>query len=250
MDICISISKGTCDNNIAERSPGAMSHARWLTTANRILRLYVATLNPWKELTDLVKFILTVYAPAWFLIKQNKSCIDGTENLFQIVKSCRYLSGEQKNVVQRSIQHNAYFAHPEQVLLSMIFDMNESNRAKAIAMIESASPQTTVRKFHVPTLNFNANSCYSLINLNKLQITVPPLISHLKSDSLKNLFKSDFGNLIRNIPCHSQAVERSVKLVTEAASSVTEENRHGFILNKLTSRQKMPKIGSKIDFAL
>lgn len=227
-----------------------MSHARWLTTANRICRLYVATVKPSQQLKDLVKFILTVYAPAWFLIKRNHSCIDGPHNLYQIIKSCSYLKGQQKVVVQKSIQHNGYFAHPEHILLTMIYDENELNRQKAISHIESVKPQTKVRKYVVPTINFNPKSVYSLIDLSKLEITIPPLLSDLNSETLSNLHESKLGNVIRQIPCHSQAVERSVKLVTEAASAVTDVNRHGFILNKLSSRQKMPKFDSKIDFVL
>lgn len=45
-DICISISNGVCDDKVAKRSPGKMNHARWLTTGNRILRLYVSTSKP------------------------------------------------------------------------------------------------------------------------------------------------------------------------------------------------------------
>lgn len=167
-----------------------------------------------------------------------------------MIKSCNYLKGEQKAVVQKSIQHNGYFAHPEHVILAMLFDPYKLNRQKAISLIESASPQTTIRTYIVPPLNFNPKSLYSLIDLTKVEITVPPLISDLNSETLANLYRSDIGNVIKQIPCHSQAVERSVKLVTEAASSVTDDNRHGFILNKLSSRKKMPKFDSKNDFAL
>lgn len=227
-----------------------MSHARWLTTANRLCRLYIATIIPSQQLKDIVTFILKVYAPAWFRIKRNKSCVNGPQNLFEIINACKYLKGAQKTVVQKSLQHNAYYAHPENILLAMIFDKTEANRQTSISRIESVSAQSVVRKFVVPPLNFNAKSCYSLINFNKLDITVPPLLLNLDSESLANLYNSDVGKQICQIPCHSQAVERSVKLVTEAASSVTDENRNGFILNTLSSRQKMPKFDNKCSFTV
>lgn len=226
-----------------------MSHARWLTTTNRILRLYISTDDPWQEFKDLVKFILSVYAPTWFSVKINSSCIDGARNLFSVIQLCKYLKGDQQKVVRRSIQHNAYYAHPENVIMSMLFDKNEFTRERAIQLIENTSPVgNEVRKFVVPKLNFNASIYFNMVNFNELELTTPPMILNLNKDSLKHLYKSEVGKKISGIPCHCQAVERSVKLVTEAASSVTDANRHGFILNKLSSRAKMPKFDSKQNF--
>lgn len=112
-----------------------MSHARWLTTANRICRLYVATTKPTQQLKDIVKFILTVYAPSWFRIKKEKSCVNGPQNLFEVIKARIYLKGDQKKVVQKSIQHNGYFGHPENILLAMIYDKDLSIPQKAISII-------------------------------------------------------------------------------------------------------------------
>ena len=49
--------------------PGNLSHARWLTKANRILRLYMSRISPSKKLNKIVRFIVNVYAPSWFYIK-------------------------------------------------------------------------------------------------------------------------------------------------------------------------------------
>jgi len=42
-EVCDSISKGQCSLALSTRNPGALSHSRWLTIANRLLRLYIAT---------------------------------------------------------------------------------------------------------------------------------------------------------------------------------------------------------------
>ena len=48
------------------------------------------------------------------------------------------------------------------------------------------------------------------------------------------------------LPCHMQSVERHIKLVTEAASSVCyNENREGYIFNTLKSRATMPHFNPK-----
>jgi len=50
-------------------------------------------------------------------------------------------------------------------------------------------------------------------------------------------------------PCHNQAVQRHVKLVTEAASVVTRyENRDGMIRRNIQSRLLMSKFDSKQQF--
>lgn len=199
----------------------------------------------------MVKFIVTVYAPMWFRVKRNHSCINGPQNLFEMIRSAKYLRGEQRTVVRNAIQRNAFFAHPESIILAMVFDQCESYRQKAISLIRNANKsQKTVRKFELPPLNFNSTSCYNLINLNNVEITVPPMLSNLNVETLEHLYESDEGIQISRIPCHSQAVERCVKLVTEGASSVTEETRHGFNLNRIVSRKKMPKFDTKGDFAL
>ncbi|EFN75879.1 hypothetical protein EAI_04605, partial [Harpegnathos saltator] len=46
---------------LASMIPGKLNKARWLTTANRILRLYIATKKPVKKFIEIVTFILTVY---------------------------------------------------------------------------------------------------------------------------------------------------------------------------------------------
>ena len=43
-------------HNLTSNSPGALNQARWLTTANRILRLYISTPNPSEELVSRLSF--------------------------------------------------------------------------------------------------------------------------------------------------------------------------------------------------
>ena len=60
------IQNGICSPELAIRFPGNLNHARWLTRANRILRLFISTQVPSKELVRLVCFVVKVYAPCWF----------------------------------------------------------------------------------------------------------------------------------------------------------------------------------------
>jgi len=52
-------------------------------------------------------------------------------------------------------------------------------------------------------------------------------------------------------PCHTQAVERCVKHVTEASTAVSgKRNRDGFILNKLQSCALVQHFNTKSNFKL
>ena len=92
----------------------------WLTTANRILRLYISTLDPSDIFIKIVKYVILVYAKVWFTIKNNPLCTDGTKNLFSIIKSIRDYDINMFNIVKNSLNRNRFFAHSENVLLAMI----------------------------------------------------------------------------------------------------------------------------------
>ena len=52
-------------------------------------------------------------------------------------------------------------------------------------------------------------------------------------------------------PCHTQAVERSIKLLTETSTAVSgKRNRDRFIRNKLQSCALMPHFNTKSDYEL
>ena len=69
LDICKAISTGYCPNALANRNPGKLNHARWVTTANRILRYYVGCSEPSHKLREIVEFVIRVYCQMWFNIR-------------------------------------------------------------------------------------------------------------------------------------------------------------------------------------
>jgi len=89
--MCEAINKGAVSSHLANRNPGKISHSRWLTTANRVLRLYVATETPSTQLKIITEYIIKVYAPTWFAIKTKPSCTDGSRHLFALIIKSRYL---------------------------------------------------------------------------------------------------------------------------------------------------------------
>ena len=69
---------GRTPSKIVSQTPDPLNHSRWVTTASRILRLYIATPQPDSKLKILTKYVIKVYAPSWFLIKKNPAFHFGT----------------------------------------------------------------------------------------------------------------------------------------------------------------------------
>ena len=72
-NMVMSIRAGKVSLQILLLAIGKVSHARWLTTANRFLKLWVSKHNfkgkDLKNLETIVEFILAVYYPMWFAAK-------------------------------------------------------------------------------------------------------------------------------------------------------------------------------------
>ena len=79
------VSTGHFDDALAHFNPGKMAHSRWLTTANRFLRLYMAIDNQSDKFVTIIKFIMTVYAPMWFIIKCNPSVTKAAKYLHETI---------------------------------------------------------------------------------------------------------------------------------------------------------------------
>ena len=74
----------------------------------------------------------------------------------------------------------------------------------------------------------------------------PPLTMRLSDDQIKAFEKTPLS--IPDYPLHTQAVERAVKLTTEAASKVVGfEQRHGMICHRIKARKLIPRFHSKND---
>lgn len=133
----------------------------------------------------------------------------------------------------------------------MLADENMTIRVLALRRILKARQRknnsSTVRSFKVPPLNLSASNYTEMIDWQIEGITEPPLTSNISSKDLIDMIRSEQPFIeIDNYPCHNQAVERHVKLVTETAGCVCgEDNRDGFIRARLESRRKMQKFESK-----
>ena len=253
-ELAVAVSTGKCSKDLERRTPGLMHHARWLTTACRLLRLYMAQTEPSDGLITLATYVMKVYVPMWFYIKAYNSCFHGSMHLWQLIHRSRYLPQRLLDVVDPVIQRNAYYAHPENLLLRMLIDDRKHIRmlaAKRVEVARATRSAQPIRVFKVPKVDFHCEDCIDLIDWTDSITTAPPLLRNLSNQTLKSLAENpvDCETELVAIPCHSQAVERLVKLVSEASFSISDANqRDGMVKATLRSRSAMSAFNTKSEF--
>lgn len=255
LDICHAVITGECSVSLSHRQPGQLVMSRWLTLANRVLRLYIATEKPSEHLKTIAEFILKVYAPMWFTIKSKPSCKDGSKHLWMQMNRSRYLPDDIKTVVDPVIQRNGFFGHPENILLAMLTDERQAIRELGLRRIMRARASKTrlrvVRYFEVPPLNFDAAEYIDMIDWKNCVVTEPPVTKSLSDAELETLVRSKETPVVEfpRFPSHTQAVERCVKGVTEASIAVMgQEARDGFIRARINARAIMPTFETKSEY--
>ena len=258
IEIYYAVTGGDFPESLKHKNPGNMSHARWLTTANRILRLYASTSQPSEALKVLSVFLVKSYIPMWFDIKTKPTTEKASLHFLQMIRRSRYLPEDIRSVHDAVICRNAYYAHQEHILIAMINDSRQHVRELGFRRIlrsrDVAEKKDYPRRFFVSAINLNASDYPELIDWQDtiIQRTEPPITQMVSTADIKIHIThgTKLPQDLFQFPCHSQAVERCVKLVTEASITVCGTlNRDGLIRSTLESRRKLPKVNSKKDFA-
>lgn len=260
-EIYDAVTSGYCNEELANRHPGPVVHSRWLTTACRLMRLYIGTKNPSVNLVTLVEYVVRVYVPVWFAIKSKPSCSQGPRHLWKLCTSTRYLPDHLRDLVRKVISHNGFFAHSENILLAMLEDERPPIRELAVRRILLARSSfvltSSVRQFRPPEINFEATDYTEMIlGWHEETRLEPPVLRGIPEEELWHTIMKEMpaeGGGYRfhfsSFPCHTQAVERGIKLVTEAAALVHgQERRHGFIKAKIVSQKVMSSFDSKCEY--
>jgi len=178
---------------------------------------------------------------------------NGARHFFQLLSSSRFLTEESRKSVDKVLQRNAFFALPENLLLAMVTNEDPQIRELGWRRIKKARKTAKkkkdgkIRPFVVPALKLEAESYSDMIDGGKCTVTEPPLLKGLSDEEISDNIKSA-ATLTQNLdfPCHTQGVERLVKLVTEASEKVFgEESRNSYIRAKLKPRAEMPRFETK-----
>jgi len=251
--IANAVSSGVCPEDLANIKPGPICHSRWLTKASRVLRLYVATNSPTDGLKALAEYIMKVYIPMYFNVKYYNSVVYGSSLLFHFIQSTKYLPETLRNIVNNVVQHNSYFAHSENVLLTMLFDSRKSIREKCIKKIiyyrDKLLHPHVVRTYKKPSINFDCSDYVDMINLDDDSILFePPFTANIPYEHLLEYLElDDPPRPDPRIPAHIQGTERLVQLCTNVSRRAIEDNRDDIMAVTLQSRARIPRMESKRD---
>lgn len=228
-EIAIAISEGAVSSILANKKPGPIVNSCWLTKACRILRLYVATPAPSYSLKTLAEYLMRVYVPMYFNVKYYSSVIYGSTNLFKFIRWTRYLPPGALEVVNERIENNSYFAHPENILLAMLFDGRKEVLNRAIKKIlryraELQDLSAKVREYKKPPINFNCTDYTNMVDLNNDENLLEPAFTRdIPYEHLEEFLNYDEPPLIDpEIPSHIQATEQHVQLLTAVSKRAIE----------------------------
>ena len=216
--------------------------------------IYTRTENPSTKLVQLVHYCVKVYVPTWFLLKQSSKLKDTPSILFQSIQEVKKLRfPEVINIVKHNIGGNAFSLLPENFLYAMVLSEEESVRLCGLrtilsvrAMREDQVEKEEPRK-KIPDINWKAEHWADLIDLEDVEKLREPATTRFLSDSdILNFIEHKTKPDLPSLPSHSQSVERSVKLVSEASKTVYGfDNRHRSILTKVLGRKLRPSFMSK-----
>ena len=229
---------GNLDMSVLKQIIGPLNHSRWLTCASRICRVWVSKHNlrknskTYKSLRIIVTFIVTHYAPMWFHIKSKPNVLNGPRHVLKMVQlTSKYCSEDTREIVEPVIQRGAWQAHSENMLLSMMGSDDEIERRFAIKKIieirgDKELGDDSVRDFHVPTLKWDADSLFNLIDWSgeNEPIYEPVITCSFTNEELKQFLDKPLP--ADDVPCHTQSCERAVKVSNSTDKFIILQNRN------------------------
>ena len=132
------LQSGDVPDRVAGATIGPPLHARWLTFACPIMRKAVSTRRPSQKFSKILNFLMNFYVPAWFCIKFNPHCQSGALHFHYLVQLAQDLDSDSRAIVQKVLQDNSYFVHPENIVIACLADSCEKVRRKGVLYIMNA----------------------------------------------------------------------------------------------------------------
>ena len=222
---------------------------RWLTTGVRILVYYMShhDLNEdgAEVLRLLTTFVAQVYLPMFFSIKGKHLISNGSSHQVTLIRLWRQQDVRVQEATKPYLLMEAWWAHPEPLLLNLLASDEKSDREFAIQKVlairkDSEKGTLCTRDYTVPkSVNLNANGLKDLIAWDQDPITEPVFTALLSNDELRAL--SETPLCAPGYSCHTQSCERAVQGVAEASKRICGwERRHRLVLTRMGHRQRMP----------
>ena len=130
-------------------------------------------------------------------------------------------------------------------------DSDTSHFGKGFADESDGEPEVDTRassvcRFWLPKINLQTKQYNKLADLNGQDVGEPPATQHLSTEAIKDILESP---LTLCHPCYNQSVERHIKLITEASTTVASyKSCDGLIRQRIKSRRLMKKFETKRQF--
>ena len=170
--LCKSVKTGSLPSDLQHIKCGPVSHARWLTTSERLVYMWTRhhglTGNDFKVLETLVRFCLEMHLKIFFDIKVKHSLVDAPYHILTQLRILKTQPKKVRDLVTFYIRKGAWYAHHENVLTSLLASSNAEDRKFAVDQIlklrgKSEYGDMSVRPRKTPKLNLAATSLIQLI---------------------------------------------------------------------------------------
>ena len=234
---------------------GPLSTARWLTTGQSLVMLWMSehglTGESLRILELLVRFCINMYFKLYYDIKVHPRIKDAPLHLTSALKLLHQQPNEVKKIITDVIKRGAYSAHSENLLASFISSDDKKLRKFAVEKIldirkGKEAGDKSVRYRQNPQVKLEAQDPLELIDWKKEEILEPIFTTDLKIDEIKKLVETPFP--MESYNTHTQSCERAVQEVSKSSEAVYgEDKRDGWVRARIDHREILPVFNSKKD---
>ena len=166
--------------------------------------------NNFKVLETLVKFCLEMYFKIYFDIKVNHNVVDAPHHIITMLRILRKQPKQVRDVVTFYVRSGAWYAHPENVLLSLSASSEAKDRKFAVDQILKARGKSEFGDISVRP-NLSATTLTKLITWKTDQVHEPVFTCSLTREEIKGFKNHPFNP--PNFTSRTQSRERAVKQV-------------------------------------
>lgn len=257
LDLGHAIASGNCPESIVSRKPPPFSFCRWTSAAIRIQLAYISDDQPSHNLVTVATFVQQVYIPMWLRIRSQCTWDHGSRHVFALLDLSRKAAETCQNnklirVMRTVILNNGWFAHSENIMLSMLADADSEIRKTAYSNIlkirekrlSDGKRYDVLRTFKKPQadhFNFSATNYSELLKADYF-VYEPPFTQMM---SQKMLEEHASANIQINVPafkCHTQDTERIVAVMNSWVGRITgEEHQNAVMSHKIITRKVNPR---------
>lgn len=150
--------------------------------------------------------------------------------------------------MEKHIRSGAFFAHSEPLLLSLFASSDQDGRCFAVDVVLKLRGNSELRDKGVrprknPHLHIHATKLQDLTEWKKEMISKPIFTFDKSLEELKGFKEAPFQ--APYYPDHKQSTERAVQQVSQAAASVRDDKRDGYVGARFDHKETVPFSESK-----